>query len=60
MMRNQLGEARDLKEERDHELYLDMCHKVRQEFAPAYAPYKVDDTTVHLEAMRRLKAQQDE
>jgi len=55
-MTNELGEARDLAEERDHEEYLQMCATVRREFAPGYAPFKVDEMVVHLEAMRRLKA----
>lgn len=54
-MRNQLGESRDLKEERDHNEYVDMLETVRKEWAPAYAPFQPDGYSVHLEAMRRLK-----
>lgn len=50
-MRNQLGESRDLKEERDSEEYQEMCRKVREE----WAPFTLDGASVHREAMRRLK-----
>lgn len=55
-MTNELGEARDLKDERDHEEYVEMLETVRKEWAPGYAPFQLDGYAVHLEALRRLKA----
>jgi hypothetical protein len=55
-MTNELGERRDLSDERDSEEYQAMLDTVAEEWAPAYAPFKPDGRAVHAEAMRRLKA----
>lgn len=55
-MTNDLGERRDLADERDSELYQAMLEKVREEWAPEYEPFEPDGRAVHAEAMRRLNA----
>jgi hypothetical protein len=56
-MTNELGERRDLKEERDHEEYLAMCDQVRDEMVMAaeYEGFQPNSGNVHREAMRRLR-----
>lgn len=58
--RNQLGEARDLKEERDSEAYQAMLETVREDWTALGVPFKPGELAVHREAMRRLKALADE
>lgn len=52
---SQLGESRDLADERDSELYQAMLEQVREEWAPEYEPFEPDGRAVHAEAMRRLR-----
>ncbi len=59
-MTNELGERRDLKDEREHEEYEAMCEQVEAEMIatatecgfPGLAP---DGMAVHAEALRRLR-----
>jgi hypothetical protein len=53
-MTNELGERRDLSDERDSEEYQAMLDTVAEEWAPAYAPFKPDWRAVHAEAARRM------
>lgn len=56
-MTNDLGERRDLAEERDSEEYQEMVRAVWIEWSEELAslPFSPDSLSVHLEAIRRLK-----
>lgn len=55
-MTNDLGERRDLVDERDSEEYQAMCDTVREEWTVPNSPFPPYEYCVHAEAMRRLKA----
>lgn len=54
-MTNELGEARDIKDERDSEEYFAMCKAIYDEMEPECAPWKPSIHVIHREAMRRLR-----